>query len=62
MGALKFDQIRLNGFKSFVEPTHFSIEKGLTAEEIAHTIHAHPTLGEIMGEVASKAMGMPLHG
>jgi dihydrolipoamide dehydrogenase len=39
-----------------------AIEKGLTAEEIAHTIHAHPTLGEIMGEVASKAMGMPLHG
>jgi len=39
-----------------------AIEKGLTAKEIAHTIHAHPTLGEIMGEVASKAMGMPLHG
>ena len=30
MGALKFDQIRLNGFKSFVEPTLFTIEKGLT--------------------------------
>jgi len=39
-----------------------AIEKGLTAKEIAHTIHAHPTLSEIMGEVASKAMGMPLHG
>ncbi len=39
-----------------------AIEKGLTAKEIAHTIHAHPTLGEIMGEVASKAIGMPLHG
>ena len=30
MSALKFDQIRLNGFKSFVEPTLFSIEPGLT--------------------------------
>ena len=30
MGALKFDQIRLSGFKSFVEPTLFTIEKGLT--------------------------------
>lgn len=30
MGALKFDQIRLSGFKSFVEPTLFSIEPGLT--------------------------------
>jgi dihydrolipoamide dehydrogenase len=39
-----------------------AIEKGLTAKDIAHTIHAHPTLAEIMGEVASKAMGMPLHG
>lgn len=39
-----------------------AIEKGLTAKEIAHTIHAHPTLAEIMGEVASKAIGMPLHG
>jgi len=39
-----------------------AIEKGLTAEEVAHTIHAHPTLAEIMGEVSSKASGMPLHG
>lgn len=39
-----------------------AIKKGLTAEEIAHTIHAHPTLAEIMGELSSKAIGMPLHG
>ena len=39
-----------------------AIEKGMTAKEIAHTIHAHPTLAEIMGEVASKASGIPLHG
>jgi len=39
-----------------------AIEKGLTAKQIAHTIHAHPTLAEIMGEVASKAAGTPLHG
>lgn len=39
-----------------------AIEKGVTAKEVAHTIHAHPTLAEIMGEVASKATGMPLHG
>ncbi len=39
-----------------------AMEKGLTSDEIAHTIHAHPTLAEIMGEVASKASGMPLHG
>ena len=39
-----------------------AIEKGMTAAEIAHTIHAHPTLGEIMGEVASKVCGFPIHG
>lgn len=39
-----------------------AIEKGMTAADIAHTIHAHPTLTEIMGEVSSKAMGIPLHG
>ncbi len=39
-----------------------AVEKGLTASEVAHTIHAHPTLGEIMGEVASKATGFPIHG
>jgi dihydrolipoamide dehydrogenase len=39
-----------------------AVQKGLTAAEVAHTIHAHPTLAEIMGEVASKASGTPLHG
>ncbi|MBU0972213.1 MAG: dihydrolipoyl dehydrogenase [Proteobacteria bacterium] len=39
-----------------------AIEKGMTAAEIAHTIHAHPTLAEIMGEVALKVSGIPLHG
>lgn len=39
-----------------------AVEKGLTAKNIAHTIHAHPTLAEIMGEVAAKMTGMPLHG
>ena len=39
-----------------------AVEKGLTAQDMAHTIHAHPTMAEIMGEVASKAVGMPVHG
>jgi len=39
-----------------------AIRKGLTAREIAHTIHAHPTLAEIMGEVSLKAGGTPIHG
>ena len=39
-----------------------AIQKGLSAEDIAHTIHAHPTLAEIMGEVSLKACGKPIHG
>lgn len=32
-----------------------------TSEEIAHTIHAHPTLPEAMLEAAHAAMGRPIH-
>ncbi len=39
-----------------------AIQQGLTARQIAHTIHAHPTLAEIMGELALKASGTPIHG
>jgi dihydrolipoamide dehydrogenase len=39
-----------------------AVGKSLTAKDIAHTIHAHPTLAEIMGELAAKVIGMPLHG
>ncbi|WP_457551163.1 dihydrolipoyl dehydrogenase [Desulfobacula sp.] len=39
-----------------------AIQKGLSAGDIAHTIHAHPTLAEIMGELSLKACGTPIHG
>ena len=39
-----------------------AIQKGLTAQDIAHTIHAHPTLAEIMGELSLKTCGIPIHG
>jgi len=32
-----------------------------TLAEIAHTIHPHPTLGEVLHEAALGAMGRPLH-
>lgn len=38
-----------------------AIECGLTAEDIALTIHAHPTLGEISMEAAEVALGTPIH-
>jgi len=38
-----------------------SIEMGATLEDIAGTIHAHPTLGEAVQEAALRALGHALH-
>jgi dihydrolipoamide dehydrogenase len=38
-----------------------AIESGMTAEDIAMTIHAHPTLGEITMEASEVALGHPIH-
>jgi dihydrolipoamide dehydrogenase len=38
-----------------------AIEAGMTAEDLAMTIHAHPTLGEITMEAAEVALGHPIH-
>jgi dihydrolipoamide dehydrogenase len=38
-----------------------AIEAGMTAEDIAMTIHAHPTLGEMTMEAAEVALGSPIH-
>ncbi|UFJ42268.1 dihydrolipoyl dehydrogenase [Brevibacillus humidisoli] len=38
-----------------------AIEMGATLEDIELTIHAHPTLGEMMMEAAELALGHPIH-
>src|SRR5699024_3049539 len=38
-----------------------AIEAGMTAEDVALTVHAHPTLGEITMEAADVALGTPIH-
>src|SRR5699024_6953335 len=38
-----------------------AIEAGMTAEDIALTIHAHPTLGEMTMEAAEAVLGTPIH-
>jgi dihydrolipoamide dehydrogenase len=42
------------------EFTH-ALEMGAVMEDIAGTIHAHPTLSEAFGEAALKAIGMAIH-
>lgn len=39
-----------------------AVSTGCTAMELSETIHAHPTLAEIMQEASLKVLGMPLHG
>jgi dihydrolipoamide dehydrogenase len=36
--------------------------EGLTAEDIARTVHAHPTLSEALMEAAESALGTAIHG
>jgi len=38
-----------------------AVRMGLTAEQIAHTIHAHPTLSEAIHEAAMGCDGFPIH-
>jgi dihydrolipoamide dehydrogenase len=38
-----------------------AIEAGMTAEDIALTVHAHPTLGEMAMEAADVVLGKPIH-
>ena len=39
-----------------------AVQYGLTAEDVARTIHSHPTLSEITGEAALAVLGRPIHG
>lgn len=38
-----------------------SIEMGARLEDVGHTIHAHPTMGEAVQEAALRALGQALH-
>lgn len=39
-----------------------ALTMGCTVNELAHTIHAHPTLAEVVMETAFKALNQPVHG
>ncbi len=39
-----------------------AMKMGATVQDLANTIHAHPTLSEIMLETSLKSLGMSLHG
>ncbi|MEX3622630.1 dihydrolipoyl dehydrogenase [Viridibacillus arvi] len=54
-------QIVGTGASDMIAEMAVAIEAGMTAEDIALTIHAHPTLGEITMEAAEVIIGRPIH-
>ncbi|MBQ5152905.1 dihydrolipoyl dehydrogenase [Macrococcoides caseolyticum] len=60
-GLLIGAQVAGAGASDVIAELGLAIETGMTAEDIALTIHAHPTLGEITMEAAEVALGHPIH-
>lgn len=60
-GLLLGAQIVGTGASDMIAELGLAIESGVTLEDIAMTIHAHPTLGEITMETAEVALGNPIH-
>ncbi|KOS69236.1 dihydrolipoamide dehydrogenase [Lysinibacillus contaminans] len=49
------------GASNLITELALAIEAGMTAEDIALTIHAHPTLGEIVMDAAEAVLGRAIH-
>ncbi|MFJ8234516.1 dihydrolipoyl dehydrogenase [Ureibacillus sp. NPDC094379] len=60
-GLLVGAQIVGAGASDMISELCLAIEGGMTAEDIALTIHPHPTLGEITMETAEVLLGNPIH-
>jgi dihydrolipoamide dehydrogenase len=46
---------------AMISEAALAIEMGATLEDVADTIHPHPTFSELMQEVAGAALGRPVH-
>ncbi len=60
-GLLIGAQIVGTGASNMIAEMALAIEAGMVAEDIALTIHAHPTLGEMIMEAAEIIIGRPIH-
>lgn len=60
-GLLLGAQVAGAGASDIIAELGLAIETGMTAEDMALTIHAHPTLGEISMEAAEVLIGSPIH-
>ncbi len=60
-GLLLGAQIVGESASDMIAELALAIEAGMTLEDVAMTIHAHPTLSEISMEAAEVALGTPIH-
>jgi dihydrolipoamide dehydrogenase len=60
-GQLLGAQIIGHEASNLVAEVGLAIEMGATLEDVALTIHAHPTLGEMVMEASEGALGHPIH-
>lgn len=60
-GVVLGGQIAGANASDMIAEVGLAIESGMTAEDLALTIHAHPSLGEITMEAAEVALGKPIH-
>lgn len=49
------------GASDMISELALAIESGMNAEDIALTIHPHPSLGEIVMDASELALGLPIH-
>ena len=60
-GLLLGAQIVGENASDMIAELGLAIEAGMTVEDVAMTIHAHPTLAEITAEAAEVLLGRPIH-
>lgn len=60
-GVLVGAQVVGHEASNIIAELGLAIEMSATLEDIALTIHAHPTLGEMVMEAADVALGQPIH-
>lgn len=54
-------QVAGAGASDIIAEIGLAVEAGMNAEDIALTIHAHPTLSEVVMDAAEAALGLPIH-
>ena len=52
---------KLHNRPNLIAEAVLAIHQGLTAAELAHAVHAHPTLPEAMAEAALDVGGLAIH-